>query len=262
MPYKHFYLFLGTTALALLLAVLAGCVISPRRIVSEATPTPTPTITPTPTPVLTPTPTPVVTASATVPAEASKNGAGAQFLFVSGASSGAASSEAGSMINGFKINPDGSLIPVPGSPFVMNVPVKAMASMQGALIVAGEKSITAFAVDKETGFIQPTSSVAAEDVSSIDVDSSQNAILATTQKGSAAFGLSNGKLTPLTSASGTSARQSSSAVRDATGQFMYVIDASKTEIAAYRVDQGKTEPLTPPAYPVAPGASVVTLVKP
>jgi 6-phosphogluconolactonase (cycloisomerase 2 family) len=266
MPYKHFYLFLGTTALALLLAAVAGCVISPRRIVAEASPTPTPTITPTPTPVLTPTPTPIVTASATVPAEASKNGAGAQFLFVSGASSGAASSEAGSMINGFKINPDGSLIPVPGSPFAMSAPVKAIASMQGTLIVAGEKSITAFAVNKETGFIQPTSSVAAEDVSSIDVDSSQNAILATTQKGSAAFGLSKGKLVLVSSASAASARQASSAppsaVRDATGQFIYVIDASKTEIAAYRVDQGKTEPLTPPAYPLAPGASVVTLVKP
>jgi hypothetical protein len=134
--------------------------------------------------------------------------------------------------------------------------------MQGMLIVAGEKSITAFAVDKETGFMQPASSVAAEAVSSLDVDSSQNAILATTQKGSVAFGLSNGKLMPMNSASATSARQSSSAVLDATGQFMYVINPAQAELAAYRVAQGKTETLTPSSYPISPGSSSLTLVKP
>jgi hypothetical protein len=250
MPYKHFHFFLWTLTFALLLAALAGCVISPRRTVVEATPTPTPTATPTPTPVLTPTPTP--TAAAEVP----KIGAGAQFLFVGGAAGS-------SLISGFKINQDGSLIPVPGSPFAMSVPVEAVASMQGTLIVAGEKSITAFAVDKATGFIQQTDSIQSETISNLDADSSQNAIFATTQKGSTAFGLSNGKLTPLPSVSANPTRQSSPpAVLDATGQFIYVINPAKAEVAAYRVDRGKTEALTPPTYPVSEGASSLTLVKP
>jgi hypothetical protein len=262
MRYRHFYLFLGTMALALLLAAVAGCVISPRRIVAEATPTPTPTITPTPTPVLTPTPTPVVTASASVPTESSKSGIGAQFLFVGGA----AGPGTRSLISGFKINQDGSLIPVPGSPFTMNVSVKAIAAMQGTLIVAGEKSLTTFAVDKETGLIQQTDSIKIEAVSNLEADSSQNAILATTQKGSMAFGLSKGKLVPMSSAATASERQSLStpppAVLDAAGQFMYVINPAKAGVAAYRVDQGKTEALTPPTYSISQGASSLTLVKP
>jgi 6-phosphogluconolactonase (cycloisomerase 2 family) len=238
-----------------LLAALAGCVISPRRIVAEASPTPTPTITPTPTPVLTPTPTPIATASASVPAEASKTGAGAEFLFVSGTSGS-------SLVSGFKINPDGSLIPVPGSPFAMGGQVRAIAAMQGSLVVAGEKSITAFAMDKETGFVQQTDSIKSEAISTLEADSSQNTILATTQKGSMAFGLSNGKLVPVSSASAASDRQPSPAVLDATGQFMYVMNASNAEVAAYRVDQGKTEALTPSSYPVSQGANLLTLVKP
>jgi hypothetical protein len=259
---KKFCLLLGTLTVALLLTTLAGCVISPRRIVAEASPTPTPTITPTPTPVLTPTPTPIATGSASVPAEASKTGAGAQFLFVSSASGSSASSGTGSMVNGFKINPDGSLIPVPGSPFAMDGHVRAIAAMQGSLIVAGEKSITAFAVDKETGFVRQTDSIKSEAISTLEADSSQNAILATTQKGSMAFRLSNGNLMPVSSASAASDRQPSPAVLDATGQFMYVINASKAEVAAYRVDQGKTEALTPSSYPISQGANSLTLVKP
>jgi 6-phosphogluconolactonase (cycloisomerase 2 family) len=175
---------------------------------------------------------------------------------------GAAGPGTRSLISGFKINQDGSLIPVPGSPFTMNVPVKAIAAMQGTLIVAGEKSITAFAVNKETGLIQQTDSIKIEAVSTLEADSSQNAILATTQKGSMAFGLSKGKLVPMSSASAASARQSSPAVLDATGQFMYVINPAQAELAAYRVDQGKTEALTPPTYSISQGASSLTLVKP
>lgn len=171
-------------------------------------------------------------------------------------------------MSGFKINHDGSMTPVPGSPFPTTAPVHAAVSLHGALVVASEASLTAFAVDKETGFIQPTDSIKAVAVKSLETDSAENAILATTQKGTLAFRVSNGKLEPLPAARAVSAQEQSvtthspSAVLDASGRFMYVLDATRAEIAAYRVDQGKPVPLSPSAYPIARSANSLTLVKP
>ncbi len=193
-------------------------------------------------------------------APTAKSGSGAQFLFIGDASD--------ALINGFRINQDGSLTPVPGSPFPTTAPVHSAASLHGTLVVANETSLTAFAVDKETGFIQPTDSIKADAVKSLEADSAENAIFATTQKGTIAFRVSNGKLEPLPAALAVSAREPSlashppSAVLDASGQFMYVIDATRAEIAAYRVDGGKPVPLSPSAYPVARSADSLTLVKP
>lgn len=272
MRYQPGSLFSWTIALALLLAAVAGCVISPRRNSIVVGPTPTPTTSPTPittpTPIGTPTPIPVPTpfptptpipAGAQVP-QVSKTGSGAQFLFFGDASA--------SLINGFRINHDGSLTPVPGSPFPTTAPVHSAASLHGTLIVANETSLTAFAVDKESGSIQQTDSIQAGTVKSLEADSAENAVFATMQKGTIAFRVTNGKLETLPGALAVPARAPSvashlpSAVLDASGQFMYVLDASRSEIAAYRVDGGKPVPLSPSAYPVTHSADSLTLVKP
>ena len=157
-------------------------------------------------------------------------------------------------------------MPIPGSPFSTTAPVHAVTSMHGALIVAGESSITAFAVNKKTGMIQPTDSIKAG-AESLEADSAENTIFATTQKGTLAFRVSGGKLEPLPTTLAVSARhavapQSPPSVLDASSKFMYVIDASKAEIAAYSVDGGKPVPLTPQSYPISRGANSLILVKP
>ena len=156
---------------------------------------------------------------------------------------------------------------IPGSPFSTTAPVHAATSMHGALIVASGTSITAFAVNKETGMIQPTDSIKTGAVESLEADSAENTIFATTQKGTLAFRVSGGKLQTLPSTLAVSARQavapqSPPAALDASSKFMYVIDASKAEIAAYRVDEGKPIPLTPPSYSISRGANSLILVKP
>jgi hypothetical protein len=139
--------------------------------------------------------------------------------------------------------------------------------MHGALMVANETSITAFAVNKETGMIQSTDSIKTGAVESLEADSVENTIFATTQKGTLAFRMSGGKLEPLPTTLAVSARQavapqSPPSVLDGNSKFMYVIDASKAEIVAYRVDGGKPVPLTPQSYPISNGANSLILVKP
>ena len=155
---------------------------------------------------------------------------------------------------------------VPGSPFSIAAPAQAVTAMHGALIVASGTSITAFAVNKETGMIQPTDSIKTG-AESLEADSAENTIFAATQKGMLAFRVSDGKLQTLPSTLAVSARQavapqSPPAALDASSKFMYVIDASKAEIAGYRVDEGKPMPLTPQFYPTSRGANSLILVKP
>ena len=157
-------------------------------------------------------------------------------------------------------------MPIPGSPFPATAPVHAVTSMHGALIVANETSITAFVVNKETGMIQPTDSIKIG-AESLEADSAKNTIFAATQNGTLAFRMSGGKLEPLPATLAVSARQavapqSPPAALDASSKFMYVIDASKAQIAAYRVDEGKPVPLTPQSYPISRSANSLTLVKP
>ena len=155
---------------------------------------------------------------------------------------------------------------VPGSPFSIAAPAHAVTSMHGALIVANETSITAFAVNKETGMIQPTDSIKTG-AESLEADSAANSIFATTQKGTLALRVSGGKLQTLPSTLAVSARQSVApksppAALDASSRFMYVIDASNAQITAFRVDEGKPVPLTPQSYPTSRTANSLTLVKP
>src|ERR1051326_8959074 len=111
--------------------IIAGCVISPRRVViGGPSPTPTPTISPTPTP----TPTPMATTVS------------AQFFFLGQADA--------PLISGFRINSDGSLAPLPGSPFTIDAPVRSLVAVHDMLISTSEGAVTAFKVDKEAGSIE------------------------------------------------------------------------------------------------------------
>jgi 6-phosphogluconolactonase (cycloisomerase 2 family) len=249
MQYKSQYLLASILTVTLLL-VIAGCVISPRRTFT-GTPAPTPTPTDTPVPTATPTPTPTAGSAAVSTADA-------QFVFV-GDSTG---------ISGFKINQDGSLLPMLGSAFHTNAPVTSVVAVNSQLIAASGNSIGAFAVNKGTGAMQQTDSIKVDAVQSLEVNSGGSAVTAITQKGSVVFAISGGKLQPASAAAGVSVIESGAAPRstpaalDSTGKFMYVIDAGKAEIAAYRVDQGKPEPLTPPTYPISRTTDSLAVVKP
>jgi len=199
-------------AAALLLLLIAGCVISPRRIVvgNNPSPTPTPDISPTPTP--TPTPTP---ASAQVPR------ASRQFLFLGDAAS--------PLLTGFRLNSDGSLAPLPGSPFPVGAPVRALRSAQNVLIVETGSGAGAYIVDPETGLLAPA--------------------------GPSAISHDFSSLAPQAAASGPQ-----TAVLDATGEFMYVVDANRAELLAFRVEKGKVLALPAAVYPVSAGTSSVVLV--
>jgi 6-phosphogluconolactonase (cycloisomerase 2 family) len=132
------------------------------------------------------------------------------------------------LISGFKINSDGSLLPVPGSPFLLSSPARGVTSAHQTLIVVGDSTLTVLAVDKETGSIQQTDSVnasaAASDLASFAMSASRQAVL------------------------------------DANGRFMYVVDGGKGELAAYQINRGKLA--LAESYPVPDGTSFITLVQP
>jgi hypothetical protein len=246
MRYKPQSFFALTVTVSLLLMVIAGCVISPRRTFT-GTPAPTPTPTDTPIPTATPTPTPTG-GSTTVPI--------AQVLFVGDASG----------VSGFKINQDGSLMPMPGFTF-RSAPVNSVASVGNTLIVATENSISAFSVNKEVSALQQTDSMKADAVENIAVNPSANAITAITQKGNMALRIAAGKLEPIPAAAevvseSASVPRSTPAALDTTGKFMYVVNAATAEIDAFRVEQGRPEALTPASYPTSRSAKSLAVVKP
>lgn len=253
-------LFWAMAGVCTLLAILAGCVISPRRVVVNGpSPSPTPTGTPTPgtTPPPTPSPTPTPTPMA---ATVSKNSA-QQFLFAASADS--------PLMNGFKIGKNGSLAPVPGSPFVSSEPPRFVTSAHGTLIVAGENTITAFRVNAETGSIQQTDAVRTGRISQLMTDLPANRIVAATQAGPVAFHVLNDQLMVLSGPAAASevasmkGQPSSSAVLDASGRFMYVADGSKAELAVFTVENGKLSAFSPSAtYPLPHGAATIALVRP
>lgn len=249
MRYKPHSFFAGILVVALLLLVIAGCVISPRRTFT-GTPAPTPTPTDTPIPTATPTPTPT-SGSTTV------STMGPQFLFVGDASG----------LSGFKINQDGSLLPMAGATLRTGTPVSSMISMDNALIVANQNSISAFAVNKDTGALQQTDSMQANAVQSLEVNSNEHAIVATSEQGSMSLRITGGKLEPMpvavqATSESASVPLSTPAALDTTGKFMYVINAAQAEITAYRVEQGRPEPLTPASYPASRSAKALAVVKP
>lgn len=240
-------LFWAMASICTLLAVLAGCVISPRRVVVNG-PSPTPTPTGTPTPGTTPSPTPTPMA-ATVP----KNSA-QQFLF--------AASMDSPLISGFEINNDGSLAPVAGSPFLMIEPVRAVLSLHGNLIVAGGNSVKVFVVDSETGSIRFMDSAKISGISKLASDPTIDAVIATAPTGRVSLRLVQGKLQTqpdtLTPAQSESPQQ---AALDATDRFMYTVESDMAEVRAFRVDGKKLIPLSPASYPIQRGSASVALVE-
>ncbi|HZD96442.1 MAG TPA: hypothetical protein VE133_19430, partial [Candidatus Sulfotelmatobacter sp.] len=132
-----------------LLALIFGCQISPRRVVvpgPSPTPTPNGSPTPTPTPGFTPTPTATPIPTGTPSPFGKTVPRAQQFLFLGDAGS--------PLLTGYKINPDGSLAPVPGSPFPINAPARSLKSLNNTLIVATEGTMTVYSVDKENGSLQ------------------------------------------------------------------------------------------------------------
>ncbi|HET9365892.1 MAG TPA: hypothetical protein VFP71_12855 [Candidatus Angelobacter sp.] len=254
-PAKLFWAMAGVCTL---LAILAGCVISPRRVVVNGpSPTPTPTGTPTPGTTPSPTPSPTPTPMATTVLRNSAQ----QFLFVASADS--------PLMSGFKISENGSLMPVPGSPFVSSETLRFVASAQGALIVAGENTITAFRVNAETGSIQQTDAIRIGKISQLMTDLPADVVLASTEEGPIAFRVSDDKLKAMPGLVAAPEMESlktqppTSAVLDASGKFMYVADASKAELTVFPVENGKLSTLLPSAtYPLPHGAASIALIRP
>ena len=215
-PHSNQKLVYSALAVLLLSVLIAGCVISPRRLVNESpSPTPTPDISPTPTPSTTPTPTPTPTGmAATVPQTA-------EFLFLSDATA--------PFIFGFKINPDGLLEPIQGSPFAIASPGLDLKSLHNFLIVKTAGANAIFIVDKEKGTLQPA-------------DPANSSVMTSQLSGAATAG-------------------SSHAVLDATSKFMYVIDREKAELRGYKVNNGKLSELAAP-YSVSAGISSMAIVRP
>lgn len=148
-------------------------------------------------------------------------------------------------------------------------PSRFVVSVQDALIVASENTITAFRVNSETGSIQQTDAIKIGKISQLMTDLPANVVFAATEKGLAAFRVSDGELKAMPGAVAASevesikAQPPTSAVLDASGRFMYVADASKAELAVFPVKNGKLSTLSPSAtYPLPHGTAAIALVRP
>jgi len=227
--------------------------------VQGPSPTPTPTISPTPTPGIgTPTPTPTITPiptptpMATAVPETERS---AQFLFAASPSSG--------FITGFRINHDGSLAPVAGSPFASQNAAH-VAALDNLLMVAGKTGIKLYSVDKESGAILQTDAIEAGPVSELLRDPATNAVVAVTPGQRLLLNAVKGKLQALPAGnalSGRNARVLPPAVLDASGRFMFAVDSTEGVVNPYRVDGQKLVRL-PASYPVAGPVTSIALVRP
>ena len=242
------------------LALIAACgVISPRRIVTNNPGfSPTPTVSPTPigspTPTATPTPTPAGMA-AVVPS---------QFLFTADPSAG--------LILGFKINSDGGLSPVPGSPFVAPDSPGLLASNGKDLFVADKSGLTLFGVNRETGTIAKLDSVSMASITNLSVDSADGTAFATSGTRRTEVHVVNNKMQLgevsgimlMRSANSSSAGEVSASqqVKDASGQFSYALNSSTGEISAFRVEGSNLVPLSPATYPAGHAAVSLAIAKP
>jgi 6-phosphogluconolactonase (cycloisomerase 2 family) len=187
-----------------------------------------------------------------------------QFLFTADPSAG--------VILGFKINSDGGLSPVPGSPFVApNSPTLLVANGKD-LFAADEAGLTAFAVNRETGTINKLDSVAMPPITNLTVDSSDQTVFATSGTRRTEVRVVNSKL-QLGEVSGimllrpgaSSAGGEESAgpqVRDASGQFSYALNSSTGEISAFRVEGSSLVPLSPATYPAGHAAVSLAIARP
>ncbi len=262
----------------LVIAVIAGCVISPRRVVDNTGPTPSPTGSPTPIGTPTPTPTPggIPTPSATPAPTATPSPMAAaltvhpQFVFV--AASAAAPGASSGSITGFKVESDGSLSPLPQSATLLAERAVTIFAMRGSsLAIIGSSSVSLFAVDATTGALRLRNVLSTGPIHDAELDSSGQILRVTTKNGELELQERDGRLiatAPAVSGKGTmamlyqSARQDSSAAVTRDQQFLYVLNRSAAQINAFRAEGKQTIPLTPANYPVAKGASALALVSP
>jgi len=178
----------------------------------------------------------------------------AQFVFTASPNS--------PLLSGFRLNADGSLAPVPGSPFLINTSARAIAGVQGTLLVAEGASIRVFSLD-ETGAIRQSDSLRTGMITDFVRDQA-NGVIAVSPTGALALQVKDGKLqaqpTPVSPAP-AEAQPFKQAVMDATGRFMYVMDAGKAELMAFRIQNGKPLPLSPQSYPLPRGTAFIALVE-
>lgn len=242
------------------LALIAACgVISPRRIVTNnpgfsPTPTGSPTPIGSPTPTATPTPTPTGM-GAVVPS---------QFLFTADPSTG--------VILGFKINSDGGLSPVPGSPFIAPDSPALLASSGEHLFIANKSGLTVFQVNRETGTIAKLDSVAMPAITNLSVDNADGTAFATSGTRRTEVHVVNNKiqigevsgimLVRSGTASTAAEVSASQQVKDASGQFSYALNSSTGEISAFRVEGSSLVPLSPATYPAGHAAVSLAIAKP
>jgi len=169
-------------------------------------------------------------------------------------------------MNSFRLNEDGSLTPVVGSPFVTRSSLHLLTSLHNHLVAAGEDTLTAFVVDSETGAPRQTDGMKTGTISQLNVDAPGDTIVATTQAGPVAFRVSGGKLKVVPGAIAASElaaiKTQPSAVLDASGRFMFVVDTGKGELAAFRIENGRPIPLPSSTYPVPRGTAALALVRP
>ena len=187
-----------------------------------------------------------------------------QFLFTADPSAG--------MILGFKINSDGGLSPVPGSPFVAPDSPSLLAATGKNLFVANKSGLTLFGVDPEAGTITKLDSIAMPSITNLSVDTADGMAFVTSGtrrteinvvKGKIQLGTVSGIM--LLNAGGSSKAGEASAsqqVKDASGQFSYALNSSTGEISAFRVEGSSLVPLSPATYPAGHAAVSLAIAKP
>jgi hypothetical protein len=178
-----------------------------------------------------------------------------QFLFSADPGAG--------VIFGFQINRDGGLSPVPGSPFIASDSPRLVAALGKNLLVAGATTVTAFTVNKETGAIKKTDATSIPSVSALVAEPSSGTVFGSTASGDVAIRMVNNKLqlTSISSSPFLSAEAQgvpSTAVKDVTGKFVFVLDSAVGTITVLKAQDGA--PLG--SYPAGHGASSVALAVP
>lgn len=134
------------------------------------------------------------------------------------------------LITAFRINGDGSLAPVDGSPFPVGAAARSLTSAGNTLTVASEAGVKVFTVDKETGSFQEG---ATDESLMTPADHSMSANSAS----------------PL-------------AVLDSQGRFMFVANLNRAALLVFRVENGKLIALPTATVPISSATSSMAIVKP
>lgn len=132
-------------------------------------------------------------------------------------------------------------------------------------MVGGKTGIKLFSVDKESGAILQTDAIQAGPVNELLRDPATNAVVAVTPTQRLLVSAVQGKLQVLPAGNMLSAREATTlppAVLDASGKFMFVVDSTRSQLMAFRVEDRKPVPLSPASYPLPGGSASITLVKP